>query len=619
MAVLNRGEVWRRTYACWMGKNAGGTLGAPVEGQPGPHNFDWYPKLQEGGIPNDDLEMQLVWLDAVKRANWQINSQVLSQAWLTHIGYNWNEYGIAKRNLRWGLLPPLSGAYDNDFWNDCMGSPIRSEIWACLAPASPRIAVRFAFEDAIVDHAGGEGVWGEIFNAALESIVFAKRDLDEALDLALSFIPSDCQTAQAITDTRRWWAELKDWRKVREQIVEKYWHREPTHAPQNLAFTVLGLLASEGDFGKAITTAVNCGQDTDCTGATAGSIMGILLGEVPQKWAEPLGEAIATNLSWGGIRNIAPPPNVRVLTDEVVDAAARLLAWYGAPIRIADAPTDLSDLPEDWFRPDDGVYELWERNKYPWRVDFTLNAVRVEADYHGPPTINPEVSKTVTIWLHNLQPTSLSITIAWDVPSGWKVEPELSSVTLLPKGIVGVTSTIRSVADINTSAFFPQTQTLWVRVKVQGRPAELAVPITFIGERKWLIRKNGGEWRTEWLPDSQLPLERWFGGKPGIIEAKLWVWSPITRQIVIGFPCNASFRLSFNGVEVLNTHQPDYLVRPGQQGPASHYAQVVLRQGWNEVSVRIERHEYPVDAFLLFTDPSDLHSHLTDIVLTQTP
>ncbi len=48
MAVLNRGEVWRRTYACWMGKNAGGTLGAPVEGQPGPHNFDWYPKLSGG-------------------------------------------------------------------------------------------------------------------------------------------------------------------------------------------------------------------------------------------------------------------------------------------------------------------------------------------------------------------------------------------------------------------------------------------------------------------------------------------------------------------------------------------------------------------------------------------
>jgi hypothetical protein len=452
-----------------------------------------------------------------------------------------------------------------------------------------------------------------MFNAALESIIFVKHDLDEALDLALAFIPPDCQIAQAITDTRKWWQELKDWRKVRERIAEKYWHREPTHAPQNLAFTVLGLLASEGDFGKAITTAVNCGQDTDCTGATAGSVMGILLGEVPKKWAEPLGETIATNLSWGGIRNIVPLPDVRVLTDEVVSAAQRLLAWHGAPIRIADAPTDLSDLPEDWLRPDDGIYELWERNKYPWRVDFELNAVQVGVDYRGLPTINPEVAKTVSVWLLNREPIPLTVTLAWDVPSHWQVEPMSSSVTIPAKGIVGINAHV--CAPVN----LPQTQTLWVQVRVHERPSEVAVPVTLVGERKWLVRKNGGEWQTEWLPDSQLPLERWFGGKPGVVEAKLWVWSPSTRPAVIGFPCNAAFQLSFNRAEILNTHQPDYLVRPGQQGPASHYARVTLRQGWNEVSLRIERHDRPVDAYLLFTDPTDLHRHLTDIVLTQSP
>lgn len=613
MAVLNRQEVWKKTYACWMGKNAGGTLGAPVEGQPGPHNFDWYPKLQEGGIPNDDLEMQLVWLDAVRRANWRINASVLAQAWLTHIGYNWNEYGIAKRNLRWGLLPPISGAYDNDFWNDCMGSPIRSEIWACLAPASPRLAVRFAFEDAIVDHAGGEGVWGEMFNAALESIVFVKRDLNEALDLALAFIPSDSQIHKAISDTRKWWSELKDWLKVREKIAEKYWHREPTHAPQNLAFTVLGLLASEGDFGKAITTAVNCGQDTDCTGATAGSIMGILLGEVPQKWIEPLGETIATNISWGGIRNITLPPDVRVLTDEVVNTAVKLLAWFEAPVLISNEPTDLTDLPDDWLCPDDGIYELWERNRYPWRTDFELNSVRVKVDYRGLPTINPDTPKALTVWLQNLQPVPLTVTLVWDVPSEWRVEPMRSSVTLPARGIVGVN------AHITAPIKLPQTQTLWCQIRVQERPAEMAVPITLIGERRYLVRRNGGEWQTEWLPDSELPLERWLGGKPGTVECRLWAWSPRTQRAVIGFPCNAAFQLSFNGTEILNTHQPDFFVRPGQQGPASHYATVTMKQGWNEVAVKVERGEKPVNAYLLFTDPSDLHKHLTEIMLTQIP
>lgn len=613
MATLNRTEVWRRVYACWMGKNAGGTLGAPVEGQPGPHNFDWYPRLQEGGIPNDDLEMQLVWLEAVKQAHWRIDARVLAQAWLTHIGYNWNEYGFAKRNLRWGLLPPLSGAYDNDFWNDCMGSPIRSEIWACLAPASPRLAVRFAFEDAIVDHAGGEGVWGEMFNAALESIVFAVHDLDTALDLALAFIPPDCQIARAVTDTRQWWQELRDWRKVRERIAEKYWHREPTHAPQNLAFTVLGLLASDGDFGKAITTAVNCGQDTDCTGATAGSVMGILLGEVPKKWAEPLGETIATNLSWGGIRNITPLPDVRTLTDEVMTAAQRLLAWHGAPVQIADAPTDLSDLPADWLRPDDGVYELWERNRHPWRVNFDLTAVQVDVDYRGLPTINPEVARTVTVWLRNREPVPLSVTLVWDAPSDWQVEPMRSSVTLPAKGRVGIN------AHIHAPIRLPQTQTLWCQVRVHERPAEVAVPVTLIGERRWLVRRNGGEWKTEWLPDSRLPLEHWLGGQAGIVEARLWLWSPRRQRVVLGLPTNGAFQLTLNGTLLLSGHQPDYLVRPGQQGPPSHYKTAELALGWNEVDVRVERGDRSIDAYLLVTDPSDLHRHVTDLVMTQMP
>ncbi|MFA4028942.1 MAG: hypothetical protein GDYSWBUE_001508 [Candidatus Fervidibacterota bacterium] len=616
MAVINRNELWRRIYACAMGKNAGGTLGAPVEGQPGPHNFDWYPKLQEGGIPNDDLEMQLVWFDAVRRAGWKINSLTLSQAWLTHIGYNWNEYGIAKRNLRWGLQPPLSGAYDNDFFKDCMGSPIRSEIWACLAPASPRIAVRFAFEDAIVDHAGGEGVWGEMFFAALESAAFAigsYERLDELLDIALTYIPNDCQIHRAVTDTLSWWAELKDWKKVRERIAEKYWNREPTHAPQNIAFTVLGLLAGDGDFGKTICTAVNCGQDTDCTGATSGAIMGILLGDLPKRWVEPLGETIATTMSWGGLRNFTPPPDVRVLADRVIEAASMLLPFYGAPIRISDEPTELQSLPQDWLMPDDGVYELWERNRYPWQCSFELSALKVSVDYHGIPTINPQVPKPLTVWLQNGQPVPMRVQLQWHADTGYLVEPQRQDVVLEPNGIAGVDVSVTAPLALR------QTQTLWLLLNIRERPNEVAIPVTLIGERKWHIRYPNGEWRVEWVRDSQLPLEEWFGGKPGAIEARIWLHSPNRKQAVVGFPCNAKFELSLNSTVLLSAHQPNYHVRPAQQGPQSHYAHAILRAGWNELQVKVMRGDEPVNAYLILTDPTDLHRHITDVALTMSP
>lgn len=44
----------------------------------------------------------------------------------------------------------------------------------------------------------------------------------------------------------------------------------------NVPFTVLALLAGDGDFGRTICTAVNCGMDTDCTAATAGALLGLL-------------------------------------------------------------------------------------------------------------------------------------------------------------------------------------------------------------------------------------------------------------------------------------------------------------------------------------------------------
>ncbi|MBE3559088.1 MAG: ADP-ribosylglycohydrolase family protein [Ktedonobacteraceae bacterium] len=98
--------------------------------------------------------------------------------WLTHIGYNWDEYGLSRTNLRLGLLPPVSGAYNNWF-KHCMGSPIRSEIWACVAPGVPSLAARFAYEDAICDHAGSEGVFGSLFNAAVESAAFVVEERDQ--------------------------------------------------------------------------------------------------------------------------------------------------------------------------------------------------------------------------------------------------------------------------------------------------------------------------------------------------------------------------------------------------------------------------------------------------------
>ena len=62
-----------------------------------------------------------------------------------------DEYGAARWNVALGRLAPLSGCSCNKFYA-CMGAAIRSELWACLAPVDPELAVRLAREDACTDH-----------------------------------------------------------------------------------------------------------------------------------------------------------------------------------------------------------------------------------------------------------------------------------------------------------------------------------------------------------------------------------------------------------------------------------------------------------------------------------
>lgn len=51
-----------------------------------------------------------------------------------------------------------------------------------------------------------------------------------------------------------------------------------------------------GDFTRAISLAVMCGNDVDCTGATAGSIMGLALGAatLPERWYRPFHDRVST-------------------------------------------------------------------------------------------------------------------------------------------------------------------------------------------------------------------------------------------------------------------------------------------------------------------------------------
>ena len=324
LITLNRAELRDKIYGCWLGKNIGGTLGGPYETRRDILDIQGYLTAPGEPLANDDLDLQLVWLKAVQeRGPLGVTAAVLGEYWLNYVSAPWSEYGTSKANQRAGLAPPLSGMYNNP-WKDSNGAWIRSEIWACLAPGCPDVAIRLAYEDAAVDHGGAEGMYAELFTAAVESAAFVVSDRDALIRIGLSKIPATCRVARAIRVAMEAHAQGRTWQEAREAVVadsvpDLGW----LMAPANVAFFVIGWLYGQGDFGLSVRIAANCGDDTDCTAATMGALLGIIRGRqgIPPEWTEPLGDRIITvSIDCGSYLDY--PRTLADLTERVMEQVA---------------------------------------------------------------------------------------------------------------------------------------------------------------------------------------------------------------------------------------------------------------------------------------------------------
>ena len=323
---MKRKEYFDRVYGCWLGKNIGGTMGMPFEGEKEFLNLPM--AFPEKMLPNDDLDLQLVWLDILRKKGIKISSLDLAKAWGKNIIYAFDEYGVAIANLKMGLNPPLSGMSSNWFKN-CMGAPIRSEIWACISPGRPGVAGWYAYQDSSVDH-WDEGVYGEIFFACLESMAFINSNVEELIRNACLFLPKNSKvrkTAELALELFKNGCSLTE---SRERIIKDFGHHNFTDGPQNIGFTILGLLYGKGDFLKTITAALSCGYDTDCTASSAGAIIGIILGRegVVKNSGLQINEEIKTG---EGIRGIEAPKTLTELTENTLEIGVKVLAEKNLP------------------------------------------------------------------------------------------------------------------------------------------------------------------------------------------------------------------------------------------------------------------------------------------------
>ena len=266
-----------KVYGCFLGKTGAGTMGAPYEGIKMPLELQFKPEMINTMLPNDDLDLQVLWLDAVKKYGEDFTSYDLQKVFCENCDYSPGEYAIMRKNYEKGIYPPESGRFCNDFYIEGMGCPIRSEIWACLYPAQPGKAADMSARDGCLDHEG-ESVYAERFFAALESFAFFEDDLDCLIQSALGVVPADAKIRTLITDTLAWCEQYESVKAVLARILHKYGHPDCTNLFQNIGITLTALLKGNLDLIKTSMDALNCGFDTDCTCATAGAVIGVIRG-----------------------------------------------------------------------------------------------------------------------------------------------------------------------------------------------------------------------------------------------------------------------------------------------------------------------------------------------------
>ena len=321
---LNDSQVFQRIHGAWLGRAAGCTLGKPVEGWP-KARIDSYlqfanalpltdylplvdghpdgltpriPECTRGRIEfmarDDDMDYPVLGLHVLDSHGPDFTSLNVAHTWLSRLPYYlvFTAERAAYRNFVNQVWPPESASYLNPF-REWIGAQIRADIWGYVCPAWPEKAAELAFRDAAVSHTQN-GIYGEMFVAALLAAAFAVNDVEEVIRIGLSEIPARCRLAEAVEDTIQWCKELADWETVWEKIDAKYGHFHPVHTINNAALVVMALMTGRLDYEKSIVVAVRGGWDTDCNGATVGSICGLMLGAeaLPEKWVGVLNDRL---------------------------------------------------------------------------------------------------------------------------------------------------------------------------------------------------------------------------------------------------------------------------------------------------------------------------------------
>lgn len=309
--TITKSQLKDKIKGGWAGQVIGCTFGGPTEFKfkgsmindymPIPWHENsclWYYENAPGLY--DDVYMDLTFVDVFEKEGLNAPAESHALAFANAEYMLWHANQAARYNILNGIMPPKSGHWMFNPHADDIDFQIEADFAGLMAPGMVNKA------SEICDKVGhimnyGDGWYGGVYVAAMYSLAFVSGDINEIVKEGLKAIPAESQFYQCINDVIAWHKKYPDDWKQTWLEVEKHWSADigcpdgvfrdfNIDAKINAAYIVIGLLYGEGDYSRTLEISTRCGQDSDCNPASAGGILGTMLGYsgIPEFWKKPL-------------------------------------------------------------------------------------------------------------------------------------------------------------------------------------------------------------------------------------------------------------------------------------------------------------------------------------------
>jgi len=258
---------------------------------------DYTRQKMTAALPDDDITYTLLGLFIAEEYGLDFTTVDVGKAWVKYLPMACTAEEVALNNLKNGIPAETAAEVDNPYYQ-WIGADIRSDPWGYIAPGYPELAAEMAWRDAYLSHRRN-GIYGEMFFSAVISAAFTVDSPMEAVRVGLSEIPAECELAKAVKWTIAEAKNIHDYKSARAAVDKKFAGMSHIHTINNACLTIFGLSIGGTDMTKVISETVAMGMDNDCTAATAGSIVGAVIGKsrVPEYWYKPFNNRVATYLN----------------------------------------------------------------------------------------------------------------------------------------------------------------------------------------------------------------------------------------------------------------------------------------------------------------------------------